>query len=39
MFAELLQPAINDPTAAEAMTAARQTTDPGQVLALCATHR
>jgi AcrR family transcriptional regulator len=37
MFAELLQPAINDPTAAQAMTAARQATDPGQVLALCAT--
>jgi AcrR family transcriptional regulator len=37
MFAELLQPAINDPTAAEAMTAARQATDPGQVLELCAT--
>jgi len=37
MFAELLQPAINDPTAAEAMTAARQAEDPEQVLALCAT--
>ena len=37
MFAELLQPAINDPTAAEAMSAARQAKDPGQVLALCAT--
>ena len=37
MFAELLQPAINDPTAAHAMTAARQATDPGQVLELCAT--
>jgi AcrR family transcriptional regulator len=37
MFAELLQPAINDPTAAEAMTAARLATDPGQVLTLCAT--
>jgi AcrR family transcriptional regulator len=37
MFAELLRPAINDPTAAEAMTAARQAEDPQQVLALCAT--
>jgi AcrR family transcriptional regulator len=37
MFAELLQPAINDPTAAEAMTAARQAEDPEHVLALCAT--
>jgi AcrR family transcriptional regulator len=37
MFTELLRPAINDPTAAEAMTAARQATDPQQVLALCAT--
>jgi AcrR family transcriptional regulator len=37
MFAELLQPAINDPTAAEAVTAARQAKNPGQVLALCAT--
>jgi len=37
LFAELLQPAINDPTAAQAMTAARQATDPGQVLVLCAT--
>jgi AcrR family transcriptional regulator len=37
MFAELLRPAINDPTAAQAMTAARQATDPGQVLELCAT--
>jgi AcrR family transcriptional regulator len=37
MFAELLRPAINDPTAAQAMTAARQATDPGRVLALCAT--
>jgi AcrR family transcriptional regulator len=36
MFAELLQPAINDPTAAQAMNAARQAEDPGQVLALCA---
>jgi AcrR family transcriptional regulator len=37
MFAELLEPAINDPTAAEAMTAARQAADPGHVLTLCAT--
>jgi AcrR family transcriptional regulator len=37
LFAELLQPAINDPTAADAMTAARQATDPERVLALCAT--
>ena len=37
LFAELLQPAINDPTAAQAMTAARKATDPGQVLVLCAT--
>jgi AcrR family transcriptional regulator len=37
LFAELLQPAINDPTAAQAMTAARQAADPEQVLALCAT--
>jgi AcrR family transcriptional regulator len=37
MFAELLQPAINDPTAAEAVTAARQDVEPGRVLALCAT--
>jgi AcrR family transcriptional regulator len=36
MFAELLLPAINDPTAAEAMIAARQAKDPEQVLALCA---
>jgi AcrR family transcriptional regulator len=37
LFAELLQPAINDSTAADAMTAARQATDPERVLALCAT--
>jgi AcrR family transcriptional regulator len=37
LFAELLQPAIHDPTAAQAMTAAGQATDPGHVLALCAT--
>ena len=37
LFAELLQPAINDPTAAEAMTAACQAKDPEHVLALCAT--
>jgi AcrR family transcriptional regulator len=36
MFAELLQPAINDPTAAQAMTEARQATDPERVLTLCA---
>ena len=37
MFTELLQPAINDPTAAQAMAAARQASDPEHVLALCAT--
>jgi AcrR family transcriptional regulator len=37
MFAELLEPAINDLTAADAMTAARQAGDPEHVLALCAT--
>jgi AcrR family transcriptional regulator len=37
MFAELLQPAINDQTAAEAMTAARQASDPDRVMELCAT--
>ena len=37
LFAELLQPAINDPTAAEAMAAARAAKDPERVLALCAT--
>jgi AcrR family transcriptional regulator len=37
MFAELLKPAINDPVAAEAMTAALRTDDPGRVMALCAT--
>ena len=36
MFAELLKPAINDPLAAEAMTAALSTDDPQRVLALCA---
>jgi AcrR family transcriptional regulator len=36
MFAELLEPAINDPTAADAMTAARQAEDPERVLELCA---
>lgn len=36
LFAELLQPAINDPTAAEAMTAALQAEDSGHVLTLCA---
>lgn len=36
LFAELLRPAINDPTAAEAVAAARQATDPDSVLALCA---
>jgi AcrR family transcriptional regulator len=36
LFAELLEPAIHDPTAAQAMTAACQTADPGQVLVLCA---
>jgi AcrR family transcriptional regulator len=37
LFAELLQPAINDPTAAQAMIGARQASDPERVLALCAT--
>jgi AcrR family transcriptional regulator len=36
LFAELLQPAINDPAAAEAMTAAWQSDDPHRVMALCA---
>jgi AcrR family transcriptional regulator len=36
MFAELLKPAINDPVAAEAMTAALRTDDPGQLMILCA---
>jgi AcrR family transcriptional regulator len=36
MFAELLQPAIHDPAAAEAMTAAQRSDDPHQVMALCA---
>jgi AcrR family transcriptional regulator len=36
MFAELLRPAINDPTAAAAGVAARSADDPGRVLALCA---
>ncbi|MGH3247507.1 MAG: TetR/AcrR family transcriptional regulator [Trebonia sp.] len=37
MFAELLKPAINDQTAAEAMAAARLAEDPERVLGLCAT--
>jgi AcrR family transcriptional regulator len=37
MFAELLKPALNDPLAVEAMTAAIGTDDPGRVMALCAT--
>jgi AcrR family transcriptional regulator len=37
LFAELLQPAINDPTGATAMAAAPQAEDPEEVLALCAT--
>jgi AcrR family transcriptional regulator len=37
MFAELLKPAINDPVAAEAMTAALRTDDPARVMVLCAT--
>ena len=37
LFAELLQPAINDPIAAEAMTAATAATDPERVLELAAT--
>ena len=36
MFAELLKPAINDPVAAQAMTAALRTDDPASVMALCA---
>jgi AcrR family transcriptional regulator len=36
MFAELLRPAINDPTAAAAGIAARSADDPRQVLVLCA---
>jgi AcrR family transcriptional regulator len=36
MFAELLKPAINDPVAAEAMTEALRTDDPGRVMVLCA---
>ena len=36
MFAELLKPAINDPGAAESMTAALRTDDPARVMALCA---
>ena len=36
LFVELLQPAINDPTAVEAMLAARATDDPQRVVALCA---
>jgi AcrR family transcriptional regulator len=34
LFAELLQPAINDPVAADAMTAARMADDPERVLEL-----
>jgi AcrR family transcriptional regulator len=34
LFAELLQPAINDPVAADAMTAARAADDPERVLEL-----
>jgi AcrR family transcriptional regulator len=37
LFAELLQPAINDPIAFEAMTAARTAEDPERVLELAAT--
>ena len=37
LFAELLQPAINDPTAADAMAAAQAADDPEQVLELGAT--
>jgi len=37
MFAELLQPAINDPIAAQAMAQALQAEDAERVLALCAT--
>jgi AcrR family transcriptional regulator len=37
MFAELLKPALNDPLAVEAMTAAIGTDDPVRVMALCAT--
>ena len=36
MFAELLQPAINDPAAAAAGFAAHSADDPGKVLTLCA---
>lgn len=36
MFVELLQPAINDPLAAQAVAAASQTDDPRQVLVHCA---
>ena len=36
MFVELLQPAISDPTAIEAMLAALATDDPARVMALCA---
>lgn len=36
LFVELLKPAINDPTAVEAMVAARATDDPRRVVALCA---
>jgi AcrR family transcriptional regulator len=37
LFAELLQPAINDPTAADAMAAAQAADDPERVLELGAT--
>jgi AcrR family transcriptional regulator len=37
LFAELLQPAINDPIAFEAMTEARVAEDPERVLELAAT--
>lgn len=36
LFAELLKPAINDPRAAAAATAAHRTDDPRRVMALCA---
>jgi AcrR family transcriptional regulator len=36
MFVELLQPAINDPLAAQALAAAWETDDPRQVMAHCA---
>ncbi|MGD0699035.1 MAG: helix-turn-helix domain-containing protein [Trebonia sp.] len=37
LFAELIGPAINDPGAADAVTAAHQCEDPQRVMALCAT--